>query len=212
MAFRRVAYHRSWFMVVLGTLALASIVAASVDLRWSPVEDLAYLAIFGALIATLMIARGLTGSWSKRQLRIDVAGGKLKLPDGSLRDLDALGPLTIEKKPMKLPSRRAIRVVLHEYWLRAANVEYYLFDSNYELETKLRYDAIEAAVLQYRLRRILERPTEEGAAFRSAPDARAEILGLAGNSERARSALQVLTRDHERSVRERAANLLGSIS
>lgn len=212
MAFRRVTYHRSWFMVVVGTIALASIVGSSLELRWSPIEDLAYLAVLGGVVSLLMIARGLTGSWSKRQLRVDVAGGKLKLPDGSLRDLDALGELTIEKKPMRnMPSRRVVRVVLHDYLLRAANVGYYLFESNYEAETKLRYDAVDAAVLQYRLRRILERPTGDGAAFRSAPDARGEVLDVAGGPDRARAALQVLTRDHDRSVRDHASKLLGSV-
>ncbi|NVB77094.1 MAG: hypothetical protein HOV81_01745 [Kofleriaceae bacterium] len=200
-------------MVVLGTIALASIIGSSLELRWSPAEDLAYLAVLGSVVAILMIARGLTGSWSKRQLRVDVAAGKLKLPDGSLRDLDALGELTIEKKPMRnMPSRRVIRVVLHDYLLRAANVGYYLFESNYEAETKIRYDAVDAAVLQHRLRRILERPTGEGSAFRSAPDARAEVLEVAGTPDRACAALQVLMRDHDRSVRDHATKLLGSIS
>lgn len=204
MAFRRVTYHRSWFMVVVGTIALASIVGSSLELRWSPIEDLAYLAVLGGVVSLLMIARGLTGSWSKRQLRVDVAGGKLKLPDGSLRDLDALGELTIEKKPMRnMPSRRVVRVVLHDYLLRAANVGYYLFESNYEAETKLRYDAVDAAVLQYRLRRILERPTGDGAAFRSAPDARGEVLDVAGGPDRARCAPGVDARPRSKRPRSR---------
>jgi hypothetical protein len=208
MAFRRVTYHRSWFMVVLGTIGLVAIVGSSIDLQWSPFEDLAYLAVIGSVITLLMIVRGLTGSWSNRQLRVDVAGGKLKLPDGSLRDLDELGALTIEKKVMPQLNRRTIRVTLHEYFLRAANVEYYLFDSNYEAETKLRFHAVEAAVLHYRLRRILERPTEEGSVFRAGPDPRVEILALAGSPVRARAALHVLMRDNDRTVRVQATMML----
>lgn len=217
MAFRRVAYHRSWFLIVVGTLGLAPPVALLA-------EPLVYgnspdglnsehvgLLIIGVMFALLVIARGVTGSWSKRQLRVDVAAGKLKLPDGSLHDLDNLGPLTIDKKVIKHLNPRTIRVTLHDYLLRADNVDYYLFVSNYESETKIRYDAVEAAVLQYRLRRILERPDAEGV-FRAGPDPRAEILSLAGSPENARAALGVLTRDSDRSVRDQAAKLLGSLS
>ena len=208
MAFRRVAYHRSKFLIVVGLIGLASIVGNSFVLRWDPPEDLAIAAVFGSLVMILMIARGLTGSWSSKQLRVDVAAGQLKLPDGSLRKLDELGALTIEKKFIPPPNPRKVRVPLHDYLLRAANVEYYLFDSNYASETMLRYSAIDAAVLQYKLRRILERPTVEGSSYRAGPDAMPEILEAAGTPKRARTTLQKLTRDHDAHVREQAAKLL----
>jgi hypothetical protein len=211
MAFRRVAYHRSWFLVAVGTIGLASLVANSIELRWSPPEDLAYGAVIGSLVSLVIIARGLTGSWSKRQLRVDIAGGKLKLPDGSTRDLDKLGALTIEKKVLPQLNPMKTRVTLYEYLLRAANVEYYLFVSNYESETKIRYEAVDAAVLEYQLRRILERPTADGSAFRSGPDALPEVLETAGTPERARATLQKLALDHDQHVRAQAAKLVAEI-
>jgi hypothetical protein len=208
MAFRRVAYHRSKFMIVVGLIGLAAIVGNAAMLRWNPPEDMTVLAVLGSLVTILMIVRGFTGSWSSQQLRIDIAGGKLKLPDGSLRDLDQLGALTIEKKVLKPINPYKVRPTLHEYLLRAANVEYYLFDSNYESETMIRFHAIDAAVLEYTLRRILERPSGDGAAFRSGPDALPEILQAAGTPERARTTLQKLTGDHDQHVRSQATTLL----
>lgn len=208
MAFRRVAYHRSKFLIVVGLIGLASIVGNAVMLRWSPPEDLAIAAVFGAMVMILLIARGLTGSWSAKQLRIDVAGGKLKLPDGSIRKLDELGELTIEKKFIKPNNPYKTRVALHDYLLRAANVEYYLFYSNYESETKLRHVAIDSAVREYKVRRILERPVGDGSAFRSGPDVMPAILEATGTPERARETLQKLTRDHDSHIREHAAKLL----
>lgn len=195
-------------MIVVGMIGLASIVGNSIFLNWSPPEDLAYLAVLGSLVTIAMIARGLTGSWSSRQLRIDIAGGHLKLPDGSLRRLDQLGALTIEKKILPPLNPYKVRVTLHEYLLRAANVEYYLFDSNYESETMIRYHAIDAAVLEYTLRRILERPSGDGAAFRSGPDVLPEILEAAKTPDRARTTLQKLTHDHDQHIRSQAAKLL----
>lgn len=196
-------------MIVVGLIGLVSIVGNATLLRWSPPEDLVYLAVLGSLVTIAMIVRGLTGSWSSRQLRIDIAGGKLKLPDGSIRNLDELGALTVEKKVLKpLNPHKVQFVTLHEYLLRAANCEYYLFDSNYESETMIRYHAIDAAVLEYTLRRILERPTGEGSAFRSGPDVLPEILEAAKTPERARTTLQKLTRDHDPHVRSQAATLL----
>lgn len=207
MAFRRVAYHRSKFLIVVGLIGLASIVGNSFLLRWNPPEDLAIGAVFGGLVTILLIARGFTGSWSAKQLRVDIAGGKLMLPDGSIRKLDELGALTIEKKFIPPSNPRKTRVALHDYLLRAANVEYYLFFSNYESETKLRHDAVDAAVLEYKLRRILERPAADGSSYRSGPDAVPEILAIAETPQRARTTLQRLTRDHDPHVREQAAKL-----
>jgi hypothetical protein len=214
MAFRRLAYHRSWFLIVVGTLGLAPCVALIVDSLMygnSPdgldADDMFLLAI-GVVLALLVIARGVTGSWSKRQLRVDVRGGKLMLPDGSLRDLASLGALTIEKKAIKdlNPNKRRAHV-LHDYLLRAANVEYYLFESNYESETTIRYRAVEAAVLQYRLRQILARPTGDGSVFRSGPDALAEIRAAFPDRDHTLAALDLLAQDGDAHVRDQAAKL-----
>jgi hypothetical protein len=211
MAFRRITYHRSWFMIVVGTIGLASIVAnliANDDIN----GELVYLAVFGCLVTSLMIVRGFTGEWGKKQLRIDVAGGKLKLPDGSVRSLDELGALTIEAKLMPKSHNPRMLTRLTEYRLRAANVEYYLFYSFYESETKLRFDAVDAAVVEYRVRRILERPTADGSAFRSGPDPVTDVLEVSGDAMRAQSALHALTRDGDPHVRAQAAKLAGEIA
>jgi len=99
-------------MIVVGLVGLASIVGNAAMLRWSPPEDLVYLAVLGSLVMIAMIARGFTGAWSSRQLRIDIAGGKLKLPDGSLRNLDQLGALVIEKKVLKTINPYKVRPAL----------------------------------------------------------------------------------------------------
>jgi len=49
---------------------------------------------------------------------------------------------------------------------------YYLFYSMDEVETKLRHAAVDAAVLQYRMRRVLERPHGEGPARNQEADGR----------------------------------------
>src|SRR4051794_32436701 len=122
MAFRRLTYHRSWFMIVVGALGLASIVGNAPTLRWSPPENLAFAAIAGSAITLLMIVRGLTGQWGSRQLFVDVAAGTLRLPDGSVHALSELGALTIEKKVVSSPKHRTNI----EYRLRAGNINYYL--------------------------------------------------------------------------------------
>lgn len=202
MPFRRVVYHRSWFMIVVGTLALASI-AGNWVAHDNVSPELDWLALLGSLVALLMIARGLTGEWGKRQLRVDVAGGKLQLPDGSQYELDQLGELALETKLLPRTSSRS-QTRVHEHRLRAANVEYYLFFSVYESETKLRLAAVDSAVLQYRLRRVLERPAGDGA-FRSVPDPDAELLEIAGTRERAIAALTALAKtDPDSQLRARA--------
>jgi hypothetical protein len=207
MAFRRITYHRSWFMIVVGTIGLASIVG-----NWIAQDNLSHdlvsLAAFGTVITTLMIVRGFTGEWGQRQLRVDVAGGKLKLPDGSLRDLDQLGALTIEKKLLPRSNNPRMQTRIHEYRLRAANVEYYLYDSVYESETLLRFKAVDTATLQFQLRRVLERPSGDGA-FRSAPDAAPELLEIAGTRERLVEGLTALAKtDPDRQIRAAATERL----
>jgi len=72
----------------------------------------------------------------------------------------------------------------------------------------IRLHAIEAAVVEYKVRRILERPMGDGSAFRSGPDVLPEILQAAETPERARTTLQKLTRDHDQHVRSQAATVL----
>lgn len=190
-------------MIVLGTIGLASILGnliANDNIN----DELVYLGVFGIAVTLLMIIRGFTGEWGKRQLRIDVPGGKLQLPDGSLRALDEIGPLSIESKLLPKSNNPRMQTRITEYRLRAANVEYYLFFSVYESETKLRFAAVDAAVVQHRLRRVLERPSGDGA-FRSAPDASAELVEVAGTRERAIEGLTALAKtDPDRQVRAQA--------
>lgn len=206
MGFRRLTYHRSYFMVVLGVVTLVAVGAYVAETMWSNPADNAFVVGLGAALGLVMLARGLTGQWSSKQLYVDIRAGKLRLLDGSIYALDELGPLTIEKKLLPPPNRHRV----HEHLLRAANVKYYLFEAIFEGETQRRYDALDAAVLEYRIRRVLERPQGEGA-FRSGPDPDAEILEIAGTRERAAAALQLLARDPDKHIREQASARLAQL-
>lgn len=209
MAFRRVAYNRSWFMIVLGVIVLFAVSWSWIQLMLNGQAsgDDTLESALGASIGLLALARGLTGAWGKRQLGVDVAAGKLVLPDGSVHDLDAIGALTIETRREQVSDMYRRPGSVSVFLLRAARVKYYLFESVSKADTKARFDALEAAVLQSRIRRILERPTGEGA-FRSGPDALREIRDVAGDRERALAALRALGKDPDRDIRERAASCL----
>jgi hypothetical protein len=70
---------------------------------------------------------------------------------------------------------------------------------------------VDAAVLQYRLRRVLERPAGDGA-FRSAPDPNAELLEIAGTRERAIDALAALAKcDPDAQMRAQASERLAKL-
>lgn len=210
MAYRRLAYHRSWFLIVFGILGLACVVYATIELYLSAssggMGDTMLIPVVLGPLAILMVARGITGSWSKQQLRVDVPAGMLKLADGSVRKLDELGELTIEKRS----AGKVRQHLMFWYRLRAAAVDSVLFESLDERESKIRLDALEAAVLQTRVRRVLERPSTDGA-FRAAPDPAAEILRVAASEDRAKAALAVLSRDVDADVRQRAQKLASQL-
>lgn len=164
-----------------------------------------YVPFLGLPAALLILIRGWTGSWSQRQLRVDVPAGKLQLADGTVRRLDELGALSIEKE-LKI-IRHPVRNTEITWWrLRATSLETPLFSAVYESETKIRYEHLDAAVLESQLRRILEGPRGEGGAFRDAPDPLPAIMNAAGSSERAAAALRGLARAPDRDIRTRAAS------
>lgn len=192
-------------MIVVGTIGLAGAAGAwSIPERRSQDDWLG--AIFLGALALLLIARGFTGEWGKRQVRVDVPAGKLMLVNGDVYPLDELGALTLEKT--SLPRRRSTDTIVHEYRLRAANVKkYYVYFSVYESDTLGRRKALEEAILQCRLRKILERPTSDGSAFRGGPDALAEIRGV-GETSHVAAALKVLEKDPDAHVRRQAQKLV----
>lgn len=207
MAFRRLAYHRSYFLLAVGALGLAAAVAYAIVAPWDDPTNDGFAIGTGGAVSLLILARGATGSWSQKQLRVDIPAGKLKLPDGSIHSLDELGALTIESHLLPPPNRHRV----HEYRLRAANLGYYLFYSVYESETTIRLVKVDSAVLQSRLRRVLERPSGDGSAFRSAPDAVPEIRAIAETPERALAALDTLAREDGPEIRARARQVADTL-
>ena len=160
MAFKRLAYHRSWFLICFGLIGIALVTLFVLDRtiyskRWLTKEE--WLApLLGFPFALLILVRGLTGSWSRWQLRVDIPAGKIHFPEGKVGELAELGALSIVKKPY-----RSGRHVNQIYQLHTAGLERPLFTSFYEGETKLRLDRLELAILQSALRRVLEAPAGE---------------------------------------------------
>lgn len=203
MAFRRLTYHRSYFIIGMGVALLIALGGYVAEVRLHPADP---ILILGGACALLLLARGFTGSWSKQQIRVDVPAGKLMLPDGSIHELDAIGALTVESHLLPPPNRHRV----HEFRLRAANLGYYPFHSVYESETRKRLVALEAAVLQSRVRKLLERPSADGAAFRSAPDV-ADAVRTQDTQERVLAALDVLATDPDSHVSEQATAVASAL-
>lgn len=205
VAYRRLAAQRSWFLIVLGTVLLAGLVLFVLDTTvlgsGMPRDQLA-IPVLGIPLALLMIARGVTGSWAHRQLCVDVAAGKVRLATGEERALDELGRITV--------TARRLYGSTSVYELRAEHVDGVLFESLFEADVQRRMTPLEQAVLQSRLRRVLERPDADGA-FRSAPSTTSEVLRIAGDAAWARPALRALQRDPDATVRARATALLDTL-
>ena len=204
MSFRRLAWHRSWAIIGFGLFvsiwSVGGLVVAIMDSR-----DMLLLAILGELVVLRIIVRGFTGSLSKRQLRVDVPAGMLQLESGKVIPLDEVGALQIT---YRRGGQRGVRW----YELRAAGIpDTVLYESPYDSDTKKRFDALGDAVLQSKLRRVLERP-EVDAAYRAVPEATAEILEIAETKDRATSALAALARDHDTTIATRATQLLASLA
>jgi hypothetical protein len=203
---RRLAWHRSWFTVGLGVFMLVFPVSFTVEMFFTSYGDepAAWLVPFVAIpFCLLIIVRGLVGSWSKNQLRVDIPAGVLRLERGKLVPLAEVGEVTIAKRRDTYGKNRSVW-----YQLKiAALPELVLFESPFEDETQKRYDALQSAVIQAALRPILERPIE-GVAFRATPEIDDEVVRVAGSEDRARTALVALTADHDQTIRERASQLL----
>lgn len=194
---KRLAWHRSWFAVGLGVCMLVFPVAFMFDAFAGNDEPARWLVPFAAIpFCLLVIVRGLVGSLSKNQLRVDVPAGLLRLEGGKIVPLAELGDVTIAK-------RHANRTTW--YQLKAAKLV--LFESPFANDTQKRYDALQSAVVQAALRRILERPIE-GAAFRATPAIDDEVVRVSGSEDRARTALAALAADHDPTIRARASELL----
>lgn len=205
MALRRLAYERSWILVIVGMWALGGLVYFCAESGVRGLKNGDFLLPLLALpVVLLIIRRGLTGSRSKRQLWVDVPAGKVVLANGAEHALDELGALSIEKK---YHPRTVHTQPLYSYELKAASIERSLFSSFFEGETTKRLTALDAAVVQSALRRLLERPQGDGA-FRSGPDLATEVLARAGSPQRALAGLRVLgADDHDRGIREQAVKL-----
>ena len=211
MALRRLVWERSWFAVILGLIALGGLAAYCVEVGERGLKDGDFVLPLLALpVPLLLLRRGFTGSRSKRQLWVDVAAGKLVLPDGGVRNLDEIGELSIEKRYMR-PKASMQPFYLH--LLRAASIEQYvLYSSAFESETQRRLAALDAAVVQSALRQLLERPQGDGA-FRAAPEVTAEIASLGIAVERALPALRTLARDdHDSRIRADATKLAAELT
>lgn len=169
--------------------------------RWLTNEEL-LVPLFGYSFALLILVRGFTGSWSRHQLRVDIPAGMCHFPEGKVVPLAELGELTIITRPHGTGLHRH---TLHQ--LRTKSFERALFTSFYESETKLRLDRLQLAVLQSALRRVLEAPRVDDDAFRAGPDLAAELERVAGDSPYRMRALALLARDHDATIRSRAAAL-----
>lgn len=206
MAFKRLAYHRSYFLIGVGLVGLALVTIFVLDRtvyskRWLTNEEL-LAPLFGYPFALLILARGLTGSWSRWQLKVDIPAGLIHFPEGKVGKLAELGALAIDHKPY-----RSGRNVHQLHQLRSVALDRPLFSSLYEGETKLRLDRLELAVLQSALRRVLEVPTVDGDAYRGGPDLAAEVDRVAGESPYRARALAALAADHDATIRTRARQL-----
>ena len=211
MAFRRLAHHRSWFLICFGLIGLALVTLFILDRtvyskRFLTGEEL-LAPLFGYPFALLVLVRGITGSWSRWQLRVDIPAGLFHFQEGKVVPLAELGELAIKTEPY-----RSGRNVHTNYQLRTAGFDRAMFSSLFEGETKLRLDRLQLAVLHSALRRVLETPVVDSDAFRAGPDVASEVARIAGDSPYRMRALAALARDHDATIRGRAAALVASAS
>jgi hypothetical protein len=199
---KRLAWHRSWFTVGLGLFMLVFPVSFTVEMFFTSYgkEPAAWLVPFAAIpFCLLIVVRGLVGSWSKNQLRVDVPAGLLQLEGGKIIPLAEIGEITIATRRDAYGKNRSLW-----YQLKiAALPKLVLFESPFDTDTQKRFDALQSAVVQAALRPILERPAL-GAAFRATPEIDDEVVRVAGSEDRARTALAALVGDHDQTIRERA--------
>jgi hypothetical protein len=209
MAYRRLAWHRSWAIIGFGCFVSVWSISGLVEGYYAldlPDDVLAWAGIlFANYVVVRIIMRGVRGSHSKRQLRVDVPAGMLQLETGELVPLDQVGEVTIKKKK---GGQRGV------WWsqLHAAGIpNQVLYESTFDEDTQKRLVALQEVVLESKVRRVLERP-EIGEAYRAAPDATSELLEVAETRDRAASALSALVRDPDPAISQRAAQLLATLS
>lgn len=201
---RRLTYERSWLAVLLGVWALGGLGYYCLEIGVRGLTNGEILVPLAALPFVLMLLRrGFTGSRSKRQLWVDVPAGKLVLANGTEHALAELGALSIEKR---YEARTRNSLPMYSYELTAQSLGK-LFSAYFEGETKRRLDALDAAVLQSGLRKLLERPQVDSV-FRAAPQLASEAHAGAGTLERALAGLRALADDdHDPAIREHAKSL-----
>lgn len=208
MARRRLAWERSWFAVVLALVGVSFLgyYCAEVGVRGLEQGDF-LLPLLALPVVLLLLRRGFTGSRSKRQLWVDVPAGTFVLANGDVHELDQLGAVSIEKKYQRRADKRPY--YLHQ--LKVASIEGPQFSSVFEGEVQRRQAALEAAIVQSAVRRVLERPQGEGA-FRAGPEVATDVLARAGSRDRAIAALRALaTDDDESGIRASAAKLAAEL-
>lgn len=215
MAFERLAWHRSYFTIFLGLFMLVFPVAFTADMLFTrfgmPHDALKWLVPFGAIpLCLLIVVRGIAGSWSKAQLGVDIPAGQLRLASGKIVPLAEVGEVTVEVKRGPYVTNQRYRT--EWFQLKASGIpKVVLYESTFDTDTNRRRDALECAITQAALRPILERPVE-GGAFRASPEIDAEVSRVAGTPARLRAALTGLARDHDATIRDRAAKLLTALS
>jgi hypothetical protein len=213
MAFKRLAWHPSYFTIFLGLFMLVFPVAFTADMLHTrfgmPHDALKWLVPFAGIPLCLwIVVRGAGGSRSKAQLAVDIPAGQLRLASGKVVPLAEVGDVTVEVERGPYISSQRYRT--EWFHLKASNIpNVVLYKSTFDTDVNRRRDALEGAITQAALRPILERPVE-GAAFRASPEIDAEVLRVAGTPARLRTALTELARDHDATIRDRAAKLLSA--
>jgi hypothetical protein len=198
------AYERSWFLVVVGLWGVGGVIYFCLETNSLLASGDILLPLVAGPAALLLIRRGLTGSRSKSQLWVDVPAGKLVLMNGTEHELSELGTISVEQR---YHQRNAKTVATYGLDLKASALEHPIYCSFLDSEVKRRCEALQAAILQSALRKLLERP-QLGDTFRAGPELTAEAVARAGSPERALAGLRVLAReDHDLAIREQATKL-----
>lgn len=211
---RRLAYHRLPALFVLALLGFAALVgvffseAHTMQRSFSYEPEFKLMWLLGMAVSIAWMRLGLFGTLTKNQLRVDPDAGVLQDDAGNIFHFDQIGELSIVKRPETNRTQRRTTTIMN-FDLKCSGLEGTLFTDFWnEKRTQLRFDALSTAMLQFKLRRVLEAPQVEGDAFRSGLDPHAEAKRIAADSPFKRAALEALTRDPDPTVRTRAAALL----
>lgn len=205
---RRLSVHRSWRLFV-GTLLVCAVITIIVisNIVLGGSDELEYLLLaavaYGLCAEAFLVA--LLGSYRRDQPYVDPIAGVVRTRTGAILRFDDLGALSIEQDVVSYSNK-----VRHpRYKLRAAAVEVPIDELLYdEARTKRNLAALETAMLQYKLRRVLEMTAVDGDAYRGGLDPAQEVGRIAGDSPYRRQAIEALTHDPDPTIRERAKQLL----